>query len=58
MEVSIRQQKFVYHKGCFKCSVCKLQLTLRNYGSVDTVLFCQTHLRENRPQQVKGQVQS
>lgn len=42
-----------YHKLCFKCSVCKITLNLKNYKGVKGVLYCNTHCPVERST-VKG----
>ena len=32
-----------YHKSCFKCSVCRLQLTLTNFVGEDGKVYCKKH---------------
>ena len=33
----------IYHKACFRCSVCKGSLTLKNFKTQNKILFCNTH---------------
>eukprot|EP00727_Mastigamoeba_balamuthi_P011680 m51a1_g7134 putative lim-type zinc finger-containing protein (151) ;mRNA; f:267496-268277 len=33
-----------YHKGCFKCEVCHLQLTLSNYKGLEGKIYCSKHV--------------
>ena len=49
----------LYHRGCFKCHICGMQLTLRNFhrevdpGSSKTKeVYCQAHV----PKQTKGNI--
>jgi Pyruvate/2-oxoacid:ferredoxin oxidoreductase delta subunit len=44
--VEDKNEKRLYHKICFKCSVCQLALDLRNYGSKDGKIYCKNHLKE------------
>lgn len=44
--VEDKNDKRLFHKTCFKCSVCSLTLDLRSYGSIDGKLFCKNHLKE------------
>jgi uncharacterized CHY-type Zn-finger protein len=32
----------IYHKLCFKCTVCKNNLKLNNYQQSEGVLYCKT----------------
>ena len=34
--------------------MCSIRLTLRNYYSIDGILYCAPHATENRPQQAKS----
>eukprot|EP01117_Protostelium_nocturnum_P010144 TRINITY_DN3619_c0_g2_i2.p1 TRINITY_DN3619_c0_g2~~TRINITY_DN3619_c0_g2_i2.p1 ORF type:complete len:257 (-),score=33.06 TRINITY_DN3619_c0_g2_i2:98-868(-) len=45
--------KRLYHKGCFKCSVCSTSLEIRNFGSLKGKLFCSIHLYQNLPSMSK-----
>eukprot|EP01102_Stenamoeba_stenopodia_P020494 TRINITY_DN799_c0_g1_i1.p1 TRINITY_DN799_c0_g1~~TRINITY_DN799_c0_g1_i1.p1 ORF type:complete len:244 (+),score=73.10 TRINITY_DN799_c0_g1_i1:98-829(+) len=38
-----------YHKFCFKCSVCKGALTLKNANKKEGQLFCEKHLPKDKP---------
>ena len=44
--VEDRNEKRLFHKGCFKCVVCDIILDLRNYGSVEGKVYCKNHLKE------------
>ena len=33
----------VFHKGCFKCAVCKQSLNMKNYKSYEGKIYCQNH---------------
>lgn len=33
----------VWHKGCFKCTVCNTTLNLKNYKGVDKLPYCSVH---------------
>jgi len=46
MLVEDKNEKRLFHKACFKCSVCSLVLDLRNYGSLDGKIYCKNHLKE------------
>jgi hypothetical protein len=37
----------IYHKLCFKCSVCKMTLNLNNYAQSDGVLYCKNDYQKN-----------
>ncbi|ESO06826.1 hypothetical protein HELRODRAFT_110893 [Helobdella robusta] len=37
----------IYHKLCFKCTVCKITLKLNNYSQADGVLYCKTDYQKN-----------
>jgi len=54
IDVEIKGDKKIYHKGCFRCSSCGLALNLRNYGSFNGILFCIPHLKEKMPQMAKS----
>jgi hypothetical protein len=32
----------IYHKMCFKCSVCKNPLKLNTYSQAEGILYCKT----------------
>ena len=32
-----------YHKGCFKCSYCKVTLKPGNYTAIDGKTYCKPH---------------
>jgi len=39
-------EKVLYHKNCFRCSVCKKVLDLANFSALDGSLFCKPHLKQ------------
>ena len=41
-----------YHKGCFRCSVCRLQLTIKNFQVMDGDVFCNLHVPKARASSV------
>jgi len=44
-KVTVDENK-AYHMGCFRCSTCKVKLSLGNYTLLDGVLFCKPHFHE------------
>jgi len=36
----------IYHKICFKCTVCKMTLKLNNYSQDSGNLYCKNHFQE------------
>jgi len=38
----------VWHKGCFKCSVCNTTLSLKNYKGVDKQPYCFVHYPQQK----------
>lgn len=36
----------VFHKNCFKCSVCKCVLKVIDYAHLDGIFYCQTHFQQ------------
>jgi len=46
MLVEDKNEKRLFHKLCFKCSVCSMILDLRNYGSLEGKIYCKNHLKE------------
>ncbi|KAK3779918.1 hypothetical protein RRG08_054171 [Elysia crispata] len=38
--------KTVYHKACFRCSVCKAVLTPKTFAINNGVLFCTNHYKQ------------
>lgn len=40
---SLKEGDRTWHKLCFRCSVCKGTLTLKNFKLRDGTLFCTTH---------------
>jgi len=36
----------VFHRSCFKCSVCKNTMKLGNYASLDGVYYCKPHFKQ------------
>jgi len=53
-----KNEKRLFHKLCFRCSVCELQLDLRNCGSVGGVVYCKNHLKEAQAGQQKTVISS
>eukprot|EP01117_Protostelium_nocturnum_P019597 TRINITY_DN8539_c0_g1_i4.p1 TRINITY_DN8539_c0_g1~~TRINITY_DN8539_c0_g1_i4.p1 ORF type:complete len:613 (-),score=298.29 TRINITY_DN8539_c0_g1_i4:108-1946(-) len=51
--VEDKSGKRLFHKTCFKCSVCNLTLDLRNYGSKNGVIYCKNHLKEAELNELK-----
>jgi uncharacterized CHY-type Zn-finger protein len=37
----------IFHKLCFKCSVCKMTLNLNNYAQSEGVLYCKNDFQKN-----------
>jgi uncharacterized membrane protein YqiK len=49
------KQQTIYHKLCFKCSVCSIKLDVSSYGSSGGVIYCIPHLKQyGKPEQAKG----
>lgn len=46
-------EKFVYHKRCFRCHQCKIQLRVDNYSSHEGQVYCKAHHRQIFQPQVK-----
>lgn len=46
--VEEKNSRSVYHKGCFRCQEegCTVILDLRNYGSINGLVYCKPHLKE------------
>jgi LIM and SH3 domain protein 1 len=40
---SLREGDQTWHKLCFRCSVCKGTLTIKNFKTKDQALYCATH---------------
>ncbi len=40
---SVNAIEKTYHKACFKCAVCRLQLTLTNFVGEDGKVYCKKH---------------
>jgi len=45
----------VYHKACFKCSVCQLSLDLTNFATHEEKLYCDNHFKNLRHQKALAQ---
>jgi len=45
-----------YHKSCFKCAVCRLQLTLTNFVGDDGKVYCKKHAPVAKATQVTDTV--
>ncbi|VDO48129.1 unnamed protein product [Onchocerca flexuosa] len=35
--------KTVWHKGCFRCTVCSMVLNMKNYKGYDKMPYCEPH---------------
>ena len=46
-------EKAVYHKRCFRCYQCKIQLRVDNYSSHEGQVYCKAHHRQIFQPQVK-----
>lgn len=46
-------EKSVYHKRCFRCHQCKIQLRVDNYSSHEGRVYCKAHHRQIFQPQVK-----
>lgn len=46
-------EKAVYHKRCFRCHQCKIQLRVDNYSSHEGQVYCKAHHRQIFQPQVK-----
>jgi len=44
--VEDKENKFVYHKPCLRCSHCQVVLSLGNYASMNGVFFCKPHFKQ------------
>eukprot|EP00039_Didymoeca_costata_P026038 m.14769 g.14769 ORF g.14769 m.14769 type:complete len:230 (-) comp5200_c0_seq1:1681-2370(-) len=42
----IEADGMVFHKHCFKCSVCKKTIGLGNYAAVEGKMFCKPHFKQ------------
>ena len=49
---SLQAMERTYHKGCFKCVVCKMNLNLKNFKGVDGQLYCNVHAPNVKATQV------
>ena len=49
----IMAEKAIYHKSCFRCHQCKLQLRMDNYSSHEGQVYCKAHHRQLFQPQVK-----
>lgn len=49
----IMAEKAVYHKGCFRCYQCKVQLRMDSYSSHEGQVYCKAHHRQLFQPQVK-----
>eukprot|EP01107_Rhizomastix_libera_P018152 TRINITY_DN90_c0_g1_i2.p1 TRINITY_DN90_c0_g1~~TRINITY_DN90_c0_g1_i2.p1 ORF type:complete len:181 (+),score=31.54 TRINITY_DN90_c0_g1_i2:23-544(+) len=41
---SVTAVEKTFHKACFKCAVCRLQLTLSNFKGKDGMVYCSLHV--------------
>lgn len=46
-------EKSVYHKSCFRCYNCRIQLRIDNYSSHEGQVYCKAHHRQLFQPQVK-----
>lgn len=46
-------EKSIYHKQCFRCYQCKVQLRIDNYSSHEGQVYCKAHHRQLFQPQVK-----
>lgn len=46
-------EKSIYHKRCFRCHQCKIQLRVDNYSSHEGQVYCKAHHRQIFQPQVK-----
>lgn len=46
-------EKSIYHKQCFRCHQCKVQLRIDNYSSHEGQVYCKAHHRQLFQPQVK-----
>ena len=42
----LEADKIVYHKTCFKCSVCKTILSTGTYAALEGIIYCKTHFKQ------------
>ncbi|XP_044013628.1 uncharacterized protein MAL13P1.304 isoform X13 [Aphidius gifuensis] len=42
----MKAEGLVFHKNCFRCSVCSKQLNVDNYESNECILYCKAHFKE------------
>jgi len=49
----VMAEKSIYHKGCFRCYQCKVQLRMDNYSSHEGQVYCKAHHRQIFQPQVK-----
>jgi len=54
IEVLIKEKKHFFHRSCFRCSDCGIQLTVENFGSLDAQIYCGVHLKTHLPTQAKS----
>jgi len=45
----------IFHRSCFKCSVCSLTLELTNFATNDDKLYCENHFKNLRHQRAFAQ---
>lgn len=38
-----------WHKGCFRCGVCDMQLTMKNYKGHNKIPYCSAHYPTSKP---------
>ena len=52
----VKDGNAVWHKACFKCSVCSSTLTLKNFTRKGDVVFCAQHVPKEGHTQVADSV--
>jgi len=45
---SVTAVEKTYHKACFKCSVCRLQLNLTNFVGLEGKVYCKKHVPQQK----------
>ncbi|KXJ28327.1 LIM and SH3 domain protein F42H10.3 [Exaiptasia diaphana] len=48
----------IWHKGCFKCTVCNMTLNLKNYKGYNRYPYCQAHYPTTRHTEVADTVEN
>eukprot|EP01133_Synstelium_polycarpum_P008154 gene8154-9578_t len=44
--VEDKDERKIYHKLCLKCSHCKVTLSLGNYASMNSMVYCKPHFKQ------------